>query len=161
MALKKNEKRMLMILGVVVSAAIINYVISGSSNKKPQVSKSDSIKKEMESVPAQTLPKTTPSIANFEVKVKRFDNWGRDPFSIVPAQKTVSFAAQSKKKEETPKPKLKGIFWKQGRAYVLLDDFILREGEEKKGILVQKVQGTEVLCSQGNQSFTLRWRESP
>jgi hypothetical protein len=55
---------------------------------------------------------------------------------------------------------LKGLFWKEGHAYVLIDDEILKVGEEKEGLKIERVEGKAVFCRQGNRSFTLYWSES-
>ena len=58
-------------------------------------------------------------------------------------------------------PKLQGFLWKKGKAYVLIDDAVLSEGEEKDGLRVERIREKEVLCSKGGRTFTLYWRESP
>jgi type II secretory pathway component PulC len=55
---------------------------------------------------------------------------------------------------------LKGIFWEAGKAYVLIDDYVLSEGEEEGGIKVEKIEGKNVICRKGGRQFTLQWRET-
>jgi hypothetical protein len=59
------------------------------------------------------------------------------------------------------KHKLKGLFWKEGKAFALIDDMVIGEGEEDGGVRVERIEGTEVLCRRGSRSFTLHWSESP
>ncbi len=167
MALKKSEKRLLIILGVVVIGFLIyQFVLSGGKENNV-------IQQNVQNVaPTQVKSNTllagvvspNPVEANIELPMEYFESWGRDPFFLIdnkPVPATSSNNGSVTTKESKPKPVLKGIFWKSNKPYVLLDDLILSEGEEAEGIKVEKVNGSEVLCSQGSQSFTLYWRESP
>ena len=158
MALKKSEKRMLKLLAVVVVAAGIFEFIGSGKHKPPP--KKPAPKSSLLSAPfAKSKLTKTPGKTPISKKV-HYDTWGRDPFYY--GRKTSGGGSGSgKKKKESKPPVLKGIFWKQGRVYVLIDSSILREGEEKAGLTVEKIKGTEVLCRKGKRLFTLRWRESP
>jgi len=163
-ALKKSEKRLLYVLVVVVAVFLIDRFVLSAGEEEPS---------DVTQVKAQT-PKTsnigvspTSIVSGNNVitaavqKAKQFDTWGRDPFTIVKPKTRVAVSPVRKQKKTKQLPTLKGIFWKRGKAFVLLDDMVLTEGEEMSGLKIEKIEGMEVLCSQDNQSFTLYWRESP
>jgi hypothetical protein len=158
MALKKSEKRMLIILAVVVVAAGIFKLIDKPKNVKPvsEIGQNSQIQKSGQTnIPqSQVLPPDTNN-SKKNVELKKYDSWGRDPFTIV--------------KPPSPPKKippvkidvvLKGIFWESGKAYVLIDDYVLAEGEEEGGIKVEKIEGKSVICRKGGRQFTLQWRET-
>jgi len=159
LALKKSEKRLLKILGVVVVGAVI-FELLGSSGKHKSAVKAPP-KNSLLSAPF-VKSKSNAAVSKPSISPRvRYNTWGRDPFYDSGSYGSGSSSASGKKGEKSKPPVLKGIFWKQGRAYVLIDSSILREGEEKKGLMVEKIKGTEVLCRKGKRLFTLRWRESP
>lgn len=79
-----------------------------------------------------------------------YDSWGRDPFSTPELEKRKAGASSLN---------LKGMFWMDGKPYVLINDVVLSEGEEKKGIKVNRIDGKKVYCTRGGQSITLQWSE--
>jgi hypothetical protein len=164
-ALKKNEKRLLMILGVAVLGFFIDRFVISSKGKDVSPQETESDKEAIRVVDntqlINSVNRGSASAAAVKLQVKRFDTWGRDPFEISKLTSKVGYSSTSKRKGKVSKPVLKGIFWKKGKPYVLIDDNVLSEGEEKGGIRVKRIQGTEVLCYRGSQSFTLHWRESP
>ena len=159
MALKKSEKRMLVLLGiVVVVAGFYKFVID-----KPKTKNVPPARKNMKPAEVKQTIKKDPALADDKedknvtsnIIFEQYDEWGRDPFTIVkpPPPKP------KPKPPPPPKVVLKGIFWKQGRAYVLIDDYVLGEGEEEGGIKVMKIEGKNVICRKGGRQFTLQWRE--
>jgi hypothetical protein len=85
-----------------------------------------------------------------------FNTWGkRDPFSKPQAVLQAEAAASS-----SPVV-VKGIIWMKGKPYVLINDVILTAGEEKKGIRIDKIEGSKVYCRKGGNSYTLQWSKSP
>jgi hypothetical protein len=166
MALKKSEKRLLMILGMAVAFFLLDRFVLSSGSKKPAKGKSTVSKASVLGTAAVaggsgSTVSVQPTKSDTAPKV--YEGWGRDPF-VLPGSVTgagTTSASKAKSESQPVLPKLKGMFWKEGRAYVLIDDAVLGEGEEKKGIRVEKINGMEVLCRQGNRQFTLHWRESP
>lgn len=158
MALKKSEKRMLMLLGiVVVVAGFYKFVIDKpkaknvpQANQKPR---QEAAKQAIQNKPTEKDLQEKKVTSN--IIFEQYNEWGRDPFTIV------------KPPPPKPKPKppppikvaLKGIIWKEGTAYVLIDDYVLCEGEEEGGIKVLKIEGKNVICRKGGRQFTLHWRE--
>ncbi len=158
MALKKSEKRMLIILAGVVAVAGIFKLIDKPKNVKPvpAINQNHPIQTPGQVLPPQTQVQSANANSSKKiVKFKKYDSWGRDPFTIV---------------KPPPPPKkippmkidvvLKGIFWEAGKAYVLIDDYVLSEGEEEGGIKVEKIEGKNVICRKGGRQFTLQWRET-
>ena len=157
MALKKSEKRMLIILAGVVAAAGIFKLIDKPKNAKPvpAVRQNNPVQNPGQvSVPQNQAQSVDMNMNKQKLELKKFDSWGRDPFSIV---------------KPPPPPKklpplkidvvLKGIFWEEGKPYVLIDDYVLAEGDEGGGIKVVKIEGKNVICRKGGRQFTLQWRE--
>jgi hypothetical protein len=158
MALKKSEKRMLIILGVVVIVVVIFKLVDKPKNKKPtQQSVQNAQTQNQANV--NTAPKQPGSLNGVSSKKNvvydQYNEWGRDPFTIVRPPPKVP----KKKPPVKIDVVLKGIFWKDGRAYVLIDDYVLGEGEEEGGIKVERIQGMNVICRKGGRQFTLQWRE--
>jgi len=161
--LKKSEKRLMVILGIVVSVFLIDLFIIGSGDEEDSPVKPDaaglnkllktSALSKLSSVESSVVPKIP------KIEGKRFETWGRDPF-MVPKTVGGTYGSTSGGKQKGG-PKLQGFLWKKGKAYVLIDDAVLSEGEEKDGLRVERIRDEEVLCSRGGRTFTLYWRESP
>jgi len=167
MVLKKSEKRLVTILGLAIVVFLLDrFVLSSGSKKAPKGKSTVSAASVLGTTAAAGKSGSTGSMpsAKPDVEPKTYEGWGRDPFVLPSSHAGVSASASptGAKSESSPSlPVLKGMFWKGGRAYVLIDDVVLGEGEEKKGIRVEKINGMEVLCRQGSRQFTLHWRESP
>lgn len=161
MALKKSEKRLLIILGIAVLIFIFDRFVLSKGDKESEAIKKSPPKKVVSTViPSTKSSVTTPRLSS-KTQLKRFEEWGKDPFSVNRFQTTAEVNASYEKKVAKTSEKLKGIFWREGKAFVLINDSIIGEGEENKGLKVEKINGTEVLCSRGNRTFKLYWRESP
>ena len=166
MALKKSEKRLFVVLGVFILIFLVDQFMLGS-DKSEKASPGVKLKDKGTELVKSVVPTSSDAQANAASlstlpDKKYFEDWGRNPFaSSKPKPVTRSTSRTGKKKVEVKKPELQGFFWKQGKAYVLVDKVILTEGEEKEGLRIDKIQDKEVLCSKGGQTFTLYWRESP
>ena len=164
MTLKKNEKRLLIVLSVVVIVFLFDQLVLSSGGKEN--STTNKTLKDAGTQLAKTVTtlgkdtKTNPIAEKPSSETKQFDSWGRDPFYSTRSSSIAQKLSGSKKKK-VKAPELQGFFWKQGKTFVLVDNVILTEGEEKEGIRVNRIRDKEVLCSKGGQSFTLFWRESP
>lgn len=164
MTLKKNEKRLLIVLSVVVVVFLFDQLVLSSGGKD-----SASTKKTLKDAGTQLAKSVTtlgkdaeanPTIEKSSLETKQFDSWGRDPFHSTKSS-SIAQKLSGAKKKKVKAPQLQGFFWKRGKAFVLVDNVVLTEGEEKEGIRINKIRDKEVLCSKGGQSFTLFWRESP
>jgi hypothetical protein len=161
MALKKSEKRLLVILGVAVLVFLFDRFVLSKGDKESEDIKKTPPKKVVSTVVPNTESSETTSQLSSRTQLKHFEEWGKDPFSINRFKSPSEVSSSSGQKVAKSSVKLKGIFWKEGETFVLINDFILGEGEENKGLRVEKINGTEVLCSRGNRTFKLTWRESP
>jgi hypothetical protein len=148
MELKKNEKKMLIILGIVLAIAVpVKFL---TKKKKPVI-----IQKAVTTI-SNTVNKITgenaaPQAEKRSISIRRYDKWGRDPFADIHVAK--------QKAAENARPKLKGILWMNGKPYVMVDDVVLEEGQEKNGIKIEKIDGRKVFCRKRGQPFTLQWSE--
>ncbi len=148
MALKKSEQKMLIALGVVIAIAIPVWL--SMNKKKPAI-----VTKTVDKI-GKTVEKITGEGSDSQgekriIPVQRYDAWGRDPFADI--------RVANQRAAENARPKLKGILWMNGKPYVMIDDVVLEEGQEKKGIRIEKIDGRKVFCRKGGQSFTLQWSE--
>ena len=158
MKLQKNEKTMLMVLGVVAVVATI-YLVLTSGKSKPAKSVQTIVQKTAGQLGVDVAAAKKPAFVfkyTSEEDSLRFNTWGqRDPFSkpeaVLRAEAAVASAPLV----------IKGIIWMQGKPYVLINDVILTAGEEKKGIRVDKIEGKKVFCRKGGNSYTLQWSKSP
>ena len=166
MALKKSEKRLFVVLGVFILIFLVDQFMLGSDKSEkasPGVKLKDKGTELVKSVVAASPDAGTAVTSQGTLPDKKhFDDWGRNPFASSKPRPVIRTASRAKKKKvEVKKPELQGFFWKQGKAYILVDKVILTEGEEKEGLRIDKIQDKEVLCSKGGHTFTLYWRESP
>jgi len=154
MELKKSEKRLLMILGLAAGVFLFDMLVL-----KPKGEKQNN------SPPAQANSGNQVAAVQIPpLRGQQFDTWGRDPFTSVStprARSVASSVSADTNKSETSQMTLKGVFWKEGKAFALINEHVLGEGDEEQGIKVEKIEGMEVLCRKGAKLFTLYWRESP
>jgi hypothetical protein len=68
-------------------------------------------------------------------------DWGKDPFR--PAIKITK--EEEKSESEEIKPKLKGVVIQKNDRYAIIDDKIVREGEEISGMKVTKIERAKVI----------------
>jgi len=146
MPLKKNEKRLLLALVPVLLIFVLDR-LGLFSKKKPTII--DKTKTAITNTYTKIAEgKGTPSAQKKAITIQRFETWGRDPFATPELESQKAAAARLN---------LKGMFWMDGRPYVLINDVVLAEGQEKKGIKVERIEGKTVYCRRGGQSITLQW----
>jgi hypothetical protein len=164
MALKKSEKRLLIILGIALSVFLFDrLVLSKKGGKNTAQAQSRQQAESGVLLSSAIAEGSAVQTASMDERMQ-FEDWGRDPFSDSRSRTTAgswkSKNVAGKSKETVQKPELKGLFWKGGVAFVLVNDNILKEGEEKEGLKIERVEGRTVQCRRGNRSFTLYWSES-
>jgi len=183
-ALKKSEKRLLIILGIVLAIFLMDRFIWSSDEKAKKVTASAQAVKSGVKVPVNKGTVKNPNVpVGGSGEKKYFSGWKTDPFAYSYA---VELARQNQKrrpgnvnraqpkeqvaqndnagsneeKKENKGPVLNGVFWKEGKAFALIDGVIMEEGEEREGLKVLQIRGSEVICRKGNRTFTIQWRES-
>ena len=155
MALKKSEKRLLLILGIAILVfAVDKFILGGKKKAKPVPVKTTTA--QTAAVSANKTAAAKPAAPNPNRKVVQYNNWGRDPFEIPGAPPVAAAAAEI---ALSKKHKLRGLIWKEGKAFALIDDLILAEGQEKGGIRLDRVRENTVTCSKSGRTFTLKLEE--
>jgi hypothetical protein len=160
MALVKREKILLGVCGVVVVGAMLyQFVIYPASQEKTSP-KPENSKPQTVSIPATNTQLAAPPspVQNTVTPLKQYDSWGRDPFTY---SKTLNAAPSTSVSVRKEKHKLRGILWKQGKAFVVIDDKVLAEGEEENGLKVERINKTAAVCREGGRTFTLELTEKP
>jgi len=180
-ALKKSEKRLLGMLGVVLVIFLLDRFIWSADKKEEQTVPPQVVKKGAVIVPGANSADPKTAVVKKKQERTVFRGWKKDPFAYSYAkelakkntrriQRTANRGTgqsqqtqkgqQTEKKEEEKGPVLNGILWKNGKAFALIDGVIMEEGEEREGLRVVKIRGSEVICRKGNRTFTIQWRES-
>jgi len=180
-ALKKGEKRLLGLLGVVLIIFLLDrFVLGGDKKAKTAVPPKAAVKGAV-NVPGVNAAVPKKAAEGNSARVI-FKSWKKDPFaysyanelkkkdtrgrpgvvnrSTQPNQQVQKTQQPAVKKEEKKGPVLNGILWKDGKGFALIDGIIMEEGEEREGLEVLKIRGSKVICRKGNRTFTLEWRES-
>jgi hypothetical protein len=138
---------------------LYQFVIYPASQKKtspdPEKPKPQTVSV---SAPNTQLAAAPSPVQNAVTPVKQYDSWGRDPFTY---SKTLNAAPSTSVSVRKEKRKLRGILWKQGKVFVVIDDIVLAEGEEEKGLKVERIDGTAAVCREGGRTFTLKLTEEP
>jgi len=153
MALKKNEKILLAVGGSLVALMLIwTYAGSGDDDK---TAKKIIPKNVVQNVKEKILSSDSKKL---ESKSKiRFDSWGRDPFRDMYRKS----AAVVQEENYVKNLQVKGIIYRNNRPYVLINDLILTEGQEKEGLYIERITQNQVLCRKGGKVLTLTWKEEP
>ncbi|NQT26738.1 hypothetical protein HQ585_15385 [candidate division KSB1 bacterium] len=142
MALKKSEQRLLIILGAVVAVFVFNQFVCGSNKKKPAK------RRPARTASVNARSSQTEAVNETEISKKTYESWGRDPFLPKGAAYT------------RPKVTLRcqGMFWKSGKPYVLINNYVLSVGDTQGGITVDKIEGRRIQGRRDGKSFTLTWK---
>jgi len=78
------------------------------------------------------------------------NTWGRDPFIPILGEQIIP------RRTRDNNLSLSAISWKGGEAVVLINDFILREGESADGAEVVEIHPSSVILNQDGERITLR-----
>jgi len=159
MALQKREKNLLIACGVVAAGAAIYQFVIFPAQQEKDAAVTSPVKRVTNMIKPGS--RTVKTVAAMPAEALQFESWGEDPFSLNRNQKSKETGrrrVEAKPVHVTP-PELKGIFWKGQKAYALIDDTILAEGERSDGLHVQSIRGQEVLCYKKQRQFRLHWRQ--
>ncbi len=148
MALKKSEKRLLIILGIAVFVFVLDkFILKSGKEQPPQAAVTPT---EVKSTTVSAGEKATAVKTQKNENVVRFDTWGRDPFAVTAS------ASKGSSKRANRKYKLKAIIKREGRSLALINDMIIAEGEEKKGLKVTRITDNSVVCMAGGKTINLK-----
>jgi hypothetical protein len=167
MKLKKNEKRLLIALGVVLIIVVIFQLVTKEKKAKPTPAptKTENVPKDaVSSLATQPVQKNIEPLSNKPEEKKIFDTWGDNPFLVSFEQKKTlrsetSSATTTQTTVSRPKHKFLGIFVALGKKYALIDDLVIAEGEVEEGIEVLDIQENMVMCREQGRNFTLYWSD--
>lgn len=144
MKLQKNQKRMIVILGIVISYAIFDIITNWEKYNKYYFS-SDEIK------PTLVTPKTVKKLPDRGFTEVQKLTWKRDPFTEINQKEPVRI---KKTVHMDTKLELKAITNDAQSAFVMINDAILMEGETIAGYQVDKIYKNKVkLSKQGNATY--------
>ncbi len=155
MALKKSEKRLLGLLGIVLFVFVMDTFVCQKGDKTPPPPPKSQTAGNNRIQSANNQRGLTQQAGTVNLPRVKFDTWGRDPFIN---QSNVQVASNAPKREKLPN--IQGIFWKQGKGFVLIDDNVIGEGEESNGIRIESIQGNQVTYTKNGRRNTLNWGES-
>ena len=149
MALQKREKILLGVMGAAVTIFLLNQFVF---TKKPLAKSSVRGKK-----PAivqrvnRFAQKVTFAKPKHRRELKAIGGWKRDPF--IGAFTPALLDSMGFKKPQLYV--LKAISWKNGDAYVLINDDIIKVGETLNGLTVLRVDGNRAICEKNLRKFSL------
>ena len=148
MQLKKNEKRMLIFLGIIVVVFLIMQ-LKGKKDSSKSVPKTKNIASSVNGKRNESSTVASPEKEYIRIDYKE---WGRNPFED--RSRTIEQTYVEIKSSLS----LKGILWKKGKPFAIINDQILAEGESKGGIRVISISNNKVVCSTKGRTFTLEWK---
>jgi hypothetical protein len=158
-ALKKSEKRLLMVLLPVLGFFLLDKLVLSSKSKQPAPALSPAAVQ----AAASLLKPPVPGLAARDTSAAKglYRDWGRDPFASLSAWASAPQTGKGRKSEHPAEDKtvLSGIFRRQGKSFALINDQVYGEGEEINGIRVMRIDEDKVLCSAHGHPVTLYWRD--
>ena len=164
MKIKKSEKRLLIVLGIVVIIVVIFQLVTKEKKAEPAPTATKTINVPKDVVSSLPTQKNITPPSNKPEEKKIYDTWGDNPFLITFEQKKkleeeASTATRTQTTVSLPRHKFLGIFEALGRKYALIDALVIAEGEIEEGIEVLNIQENMVMCREQGRNFTLYWSE--
>lgn len=148
MEITKSQKRLLIILGIVICYAIFDFVTHKDEYlsyylDKETPKKSSIVKKPVDS--------TAVAVNRAELNI---ENWGRDPFRDM--TKKVVRRAKPKPRRYVPTFRLEAISYRDGNSIALINDRILRKGDKISGYRVMDIGSERVVLSNSKNRIVLK-----
>ena len=151
MALKKNEKTLLAVAGGILAVYAI-WTLIGSGNKGALPPTPKNVVASVQGTLKEAATSAGITQKEEQVTKMRYETWERDPFK--------DYYAKNPEAEETEsRLQVKGFIQRGSLTYVLINDMILTEGEEKEGLFIERIDDNQVFCKKGGKWFTLTWKE--
>lgn len=135
MKLQKSQKRLLLVLGLVLIYALIDFISNSDRYKKYYFTEDDDSKATVILRNAILTP------AKKQTFVDQDLSWKRDPFTQRRQSKTVKII---KRVNTDSKLNLKAITFDSENSFVMINDKILMEGEIIQGYLIRKIYKDKV-----------------
>ena len=160
-SLKTREKTLLVVMGVALCFFVTNkFVCAKKPTAKAMSKKSlaqESVEKPDKPVRAAVASSPTSAAEKTPVVLAALpDFWGRDPF--LGANRGVQ--SDSTQKDSTALS-LKGIAWKNGKAYAIIGNYILAPGERQGFLEVLEIKDDRVVCRQWGSIVTFVLNRNP
>ncbi len=156
--LKKNEKVMLVMIGVVVIAfAIMDPYYFWKTKPEPELTEKQKKRKEQKEKLAADKETVTPKIAI--TKQTRFipkdpiplKDWGRDPF--------VQARPDLDEENILSKLRLSAISVQGDSRMALINSKLVRVGDVINGLKVNSIDADRVILASGNRTYQLTWEK--
>jgi hypothetical protein len=154
-ALQKREKIMASVAGAFLIAFLLyQFVFTKSDETAPQAAKKNAAPKSQPVVvfdPTKGSGTGKTGVVTASFAPMNIESWGQDPFHE--AYRLAVF--DTSQTDSSARPVLKGIIWKGNTAFVLINDSILRKGEQMGELKILDIKRERVICKQGNNTITL------
>lgn len=155
--LKKREKMLLILAaGSALIFVLTQFVFSDKDEPPPTVASSKPVQTakpepEPEQVNVMTAgtKKESPEKQSTRKDIT-FTSWGRNPFAEANRLAVVDTA-----RVDSTYPVLRGVIRKGDKAYALIGDEILQEGERSGDLKVLNIEEEQVVCRRGSKIITL------
>jgi hypothetical protein len=144
MKLQKNQKRMIIVLGIVLLYAVIDVVNNAEQYTQYYFLTENS---------GSTIvpPKKVKTYSVNKVQLKDKISWKRDPFTHS-YQKKLKVVKKEFQSDFTLE--LKAITYNTDNSFIMINDLILMEGESIQGYLINKIYKDKVkLLKNGSSKF--------
>ena len=148
MQVTKSQKRLFILLGIIVLYAAYDFISNKEDYEKMYAGK----KKVVQSKPSKNVQllatQETRRITDLDMDFKK-DPFFRDDL----VKKVVRYRKSIKPK--TKPLKLQAITYSDANSFVMINDLILSEGEFVEGYVVEKIEKTRVRLSKNGKSIYL------
>jgi mevalonate kinase len=148
MEITKSQKRLLILLGVVLLYAIYDF----TSNMDTYLAVYSG-KKVVTQTEEKTSSDAKPKQASVPHQTAYLEKWGRDPFYKRVVQKK---SKQVKKKKRTTHFILQAISMKDNSSIAIINDKIVKLGDIISGYTLKKIEKKRVVLSDGNKTLVLK-----
>lgn len=145
MEITKSQKRLFIILGIVLAYAIYDFISNSdtyfkfySGNKKEKT--------------ALTSPKDSTVKIQKKTNLTYKEKWGEDPFYIA---EVIKLKKARKKREYRPKLQLYAISYKGDQSAALINDKFLKVGDLIEGFYLKRIEKNKVILSNGKKKIIL------
>lgn len=145
MEITKSQKRLFIILGLVLLYAIFDFISNKDTYSKFYSGE------EKKAVNVASLKDSTVKIQN-KTNKSYLTEWGEDPFYIPEIMKITK---RRRHKIYTPKLQLFAISYKGDQSAALINDKFLRAGDLIEGFYLKKIEKNRVLLSDGKKTIIL------